>query len=216
MSFTRGGHWPRKGVWGCAALKTPFSHLSCSSQGSYFKQKSPFTASICTQILALTPPNLEIFSSQAPKLGNFQFTSPQIWKFSAHKPPFSEANSSLQAPHFGNPGCTPLPEKKLSGPPPRVFHQLTDSSNVVSHERNIRWGRGFEHFLLKLFFYHICWTHSDWSKTGVGQIENSHSPILCLFSLHTHNQGINQYHLQKLDNRIIDLDAALNLYTENT
>ena len=38
-----GGHWPRKGVWGCAALKTPFSRLSCRSQGSHFKQKSQFT-----------------------------------------------------------------------------------------------------------------------------------------------------------------------------
>ena len=132
-----GGHWPRIGVWGCAALKTPFSRLSCSSQGSHFKQKSQFTrpkleilastASIFTQILAHMLPNLEIFSSQAPKFGNFQFTSPQIWKFSAHepqiwkfsvhKPPFSEANISLQAPHFGNPGRTPLPEKKLSAPP---------------------------------------------------------------------------------------------------
>ena len=45
---------------------------------------------------------------------------------------------------------------------------------------------------------------------------NSHSPISYLFSLHTHSQEINQYHLQKLDNRIIDLDAASNLYTETT
>ena len=60
------------------------------------------------------------FSSQAPKFGNFQLTSPQIWKFSAHKPPFSEANVSSQAPHFGNPGRTPLPEKKLSAPLPRL------------------------------------------------------------------------------------------------
>ena len=51
------------------------------------------------------------YSSQAPKFGNFQLTGPQIWKFSAHKPPFSEANVSSQAPHFGNPGRTPLPEK---------------------------------------------------------------------------------------------------------
>ena len=33
--------------------------------------------------------------------------------------------------------------------------------------------------------------------------------------LSTHSQGINQYHLQKIDNRIIDLDAALHMYTEN-
>ena len=57
------------------------------------------TASIFTQILALKPPNLEIFSSQALKLGNFQFTSPQIWKFSAHKPSNWEIFSS-QAPNL--------------------------------------------------------------------------------------------------------------------
>ena len=119
-----GGHWPGKGVRGCAALKTPFLRLSGSSQGS----QTPFwenleilasTASIFAQILALKPQNLEIFSSQAPKLENFQFTRPQIWKFSVHKPPFPEANSSSQAPHFGNPGRTPLPEIELSAPPPR-------------------------------------------------------------------------------------------------
>ena len=48
---------------------------------------------------------MEIFSSQA-----------QIWKFSVHKPPFSEASISSQASHFRNPGRTPLPEKKLSAP----------------------------------------------------------------------------------------------------
>ena len=132
--WPRGRHWPRKGVWGCAALKTPFSRLSCRSQGSHFKQKSQFTrpllrkfgnfslySLIFTQILAHKPPNLEIFSSQALKFGNFQLTSPQIWKFSAHKPPFSEANASSQAPHFRNPGHTPLPEKKLSAPPPGLL-----------------------------------------------------------------------------------------------
>ena len=66
------------------------------------------TASIFTHILAHKPPNLEVF----------QLTSTQIWKFSAHKSPFSEANVSSQAPYFGNPGRTPLPEKKLSAPPP--------------------------------------------------------------------------------------------------
>ena len=62
--------------------------------------------------------NLEIFSSQPPKFGNFQFTSPQIWKFSVHKPPFSEAYISSQASHFGNLGRTPSPEKRVSAPPP--------------------------------------------------------------------------------------------------
>ena len=32
------GNWPRKGVWGCASLKTSFSRFSCSSQGSHFNR----------------------------------------------------------------------------------------------------------------------------------------------------------------------------------
>ena len=102
MSYAWWGHWPRKGVWECAALKTPFSRLFCSSLGSHFKQKGQFTrppfeeiwkllastASYFAQILALKLPNLEIFSSQAPNwevfssqapnFGNFQFTSPLL------------------------------------------------------------------------------------------------------------------------------------------
>ena len=114
-------HWPRKRVWGCA-LKTPFSHLFCSSQGSHFKQKSQFTRPPFEKILKFNPlyslnfcPN---FSSQATKFGNFQLTSPLIWKFSVHKPPLSEPNISSQAPHFGNPGCTGAHPtwKKLSAP----------------------------------------------------------------------------------------------------
>ena len=64
------------------------------------------TASIFTQILAHKPPNLEILSSQAPNLEIFRSQAP-----------LSEANVSSQAPHFGNPGRTLLPEKKLSAPP---------------------------------------------------------------------------------------------------
>ena len=102
----------------------PLARVPFQAKGSV--HKTPFwenleilalTASIFTQILIHKPPNLAICCSQAPKFGNFQLTSPQIWKFSAQKPPFSEANVSSQAPHFGNPGRTPLPEKKLSAPP---------------------------------------------------------------------------------------------------
>ena len=54
------------------------------------------TASIFTQILAHKPPNLEIFSSQAPKLGNFPLTSPPFQRqMSARKPHTSE----IQAAH---------------------------------------------------------------------------------------------------------------------
>ena len=92
-----------------AARKGPISSKRVSSQDPLLRKFWNFS---------LTSLNFHPnFSSQAPKFGNFQLTSPQIWKFSAHKPPFSEANVSSQAPHFGNPGRTPLPEKKLSAPP---------------------------------------------------------------------------------------------------
>ena len=101
-----GGHWPRKGVLGCAALKTPFHASPAARKGPISSKRSvhknPFwenleilasTASIFTQILAHKPPNLEIFSSQAPKFGNFQLTSPKFWNFPLTSPPFQRQMS---------------------------------------------------------------------------------------------------------------------------
>ena len=93
-----------------AARKGPISSKRVSSQDPLLRKFRNFSLNSLN-----FHPN---FSSQAPKFGNFQLTSPQILKFSAHKPPFSEANVSSQAPHFGYPGRTPLPEKKMSAPPP--------------------------------------------------------------------------------------------------
>ena len=103
-----------------AARKGPISSKRVSSQDPLVRKFGNFSLYSLNfaQMLAHKPPNLEIFSSQAPKFGNFPLTSPQIWKFSAHKPPFSEDNVSSQAPHFGNPGRTPLAEKKNWVPPP--------------------------------------------------------------------------------------------------
>ena len=99
------GHWPRKGVWGCAALKTPFSCLSCS-QGSLSSKRvsshmTPFwedfeisasTVSIFTQNLAHKPPNVEIFSSQAPLFrGKYQFASPILQKSGPHTPTWKKS-----------------------------------------------------------------------------------------------------------------------------
>ena len=96
--------------------KGPISSKRVSSQDPFLTKfrNLASTASIFAQILALKPPNFDIFNSHAPPFGNFQFTSPRIWKFSVLKPPLSEANISLQAPHFRNLDHTPLPEKKLS------------------------------------------------------------------------------------------------------
>ena len=55
------------------------------------------------------------FSSQAPKFGNFQLTSPQIWKFSVHKPPNLEIFST-QAPSFRAKYQFASPTPRKSGP----------------------------------------------------------------------------------------------------
>ena len=80
-------HWPRKEVWGCAALKTPFSCLSRSSQGSHFKQKS-----------------LKV-SSQDPllrkKIGNFSLFSLNFCpNFSSQGPKFEHFSSQDTRPLF--------------------------------------------------------------------------------------------------------------------
>ena len=59
----------------------------------------------------------------------------QIWKFSAHKPPFSEANVSSQAPHFENLGRTSLPEKMLSAPPPGAGTLVLPDIHQILHTR---------------------------------------------------------------------------------
>ena len=146
LNQTPGGHWPRKGhgdvrPWrppfhaSPAARKGPISSKRVSSQDPLWRKFGNFSLNSLN-----FHPN---FISQAPKFGNFQLTSTQIWKFSAHKPPnleffrsqapFSEANVSSHAPHFRNPGRTPLPEKKLNAPPPHQTgrHNIDSDSSLV-------------------------------------------------------------------------------------
>ena len=97
------------------------------------------TASIFTQILAHKPQNLEILSSQAPKFGKFQLTSPQIWKFSAHKPPpLFRGKCQFASPTLRKSGLHTPTWKKLSVPPPGTgivqgWHHLWQSYQVQDH-----------------------------------------------------------------------------------
>ena len=103
-----------------AARKGPISSKRVSSQDPLLRKFGNFSLNSLN-----FHPN---FSSQAPKFWNFQLTSPQILKFSAHKPPNLEIFCS-QAPlfrgkcHFASPTLrksrshTPT-KKKLSAPPP--------------------------------------------------------------------------------------------------
>ena len=94
-----GGALAYKGVWGCAALKTPFSRLSCSSQGSHLKQKSQFTRPPFEKIWKFRLYSLNFcphFSSQAPKFRYFQFTSPLFQRqVSVRKPHILEIRAAL-------------------------------------------------------------------------------------------------------------------------
>ena len=121
-----GGTNLERGYGDVRSWRPPFTP-SCSSQGPFksqitrprlrkFGNFSLYSLNFC--------PN---FSLQAPKFGNFQLTSPQIWNlifssqapkfwhFQFTSPPLSEANISSQAPHFG--ARTPLPEKSWALPP---------------------------------------------------------------------------------------------------
>ena len=110
--FMPGGHWPRKGIWGCASpivRKGLILSKRVSSQDPFWENLEILasTASIFTQILAHKPPNLEIFSPQAPKFGNFQFTSPSFQRqISVRKPHTSEIRAAH--PYLKKVEC-PLP-----------------------------------------------------------------------------------------------------------
>ena len=116
-----------------AARKGPISSKRVSSQdpllrkfGNFslcslnFSPKFQLTSPQIWKFSAHKPPNLETFSSQAPKFGNFPLTSP---------PPLFRGKCQFTTSHFGNPGRTPLPEKKLSAP--RVIIQNLCTINMT-------------------------------------------------------------------------------------
>ena len=102
-------HWPRKGY------------------GDVRPWRHPFHAS---PVVCKGPVSSKRVSLQDPLLRKSAH-KPQIWKFPVHKPPFSEANISSQAPHFGNPSHTPLPEKKKSWVPHGRIHVKTPNAQKV-------------------------------------------------------------------------------------
>ena len=90
-----------------AARKGPISSKRVSSQDPLLRKFGNFSLNSLN-----FHPN---FSSQAPKFGNFQLTSAQIWKFSAHKPPNLEIFRS-QAPLFRGKCQFASPTLRKSGP----------------------------------------------------------------------------------------------------
>ena len=96
--------------------KGPISSKSVRSQDPLFRKFGNFSlySHIFAQSSALKPPNLEIFSSQAPKFENFQFTSPLFQRqISVRKSHTSE----IRAAH-------PYLKKMSAPPPPRVWSPI--------------------------------------------------------------------------------------------
>ena len=79
------------------------------------------TPLIFAQLIAHKPPNLEFSAHKPLNLETFSSQAPNLEIFSSQAPFLSEANINSQAPHFGNPGRTPLPEKKSWVPPPEFW-----------------------------------------------------------------------------------------------
>ena len=129
----RGRHWPRRGVWGCAALTTPFhtspavpkgpiSSKRVSSQdpllrklGNFslyslnFSPKFSLSSPQIGKFSAHKPPNWGIFSSQAPLFrGKYQFTSPTLRKSRPHTPTWKKVECPSPSSGYAIPDAISL------------------------------------------------------------------------------------------------------------
>ena len=107
---TRGGHWPRKGVWGCAAVMTPFFQTSRRSLAYQFTIIAlllcpPF--SNFRKMFHFQPCFGQNFSSQDANFPNFRSLDPSFFK-----------ENPLPRPYFWKPMWHTPTKKKLSAPPP--------------------------------------------------------------------------------------------------
>ena len=107
VAISRGGHWPRKGVWGCAAVMTPF-----------FQATRRSLAYQCTIIAPLLCPpfsNLRKIFHFQPCFG--QNFSSQDANFRSPDPSFFKENP-LPRPYFWKPVWHTPTKKKVECPPP--------------------------------------------------------------------------------------------------
>ena len=110
-----GGHWPRKGVWGCAAVMTPFFQASQRSLAYQFT----IIASL------LWPPfsNFRKFFHFQPCFGqNFSSQDANFPNFRSLDPSFFKENP-FPRPYFWKTVWHIPTKKKLSAPPPRKNHR---------------------------------------------------------------------------------------------
>ena len=108
-----GGHWPRKGVWGCAAVMTPFFQATRRSLAYQFTIIAPLLCppfSNFIKIFNFKPCFGQNFSSQDANFPNFCSLDPSFFK-----------ENPLPKPYFWKPVWhTPTKKKKVECPP-RAF-----------------------------------------------------------------------------------------------
>ena len=129
-----GGYFPWKGLQGCVAVKTPFSHsLSRSSTRTPFQHIFRSTRPYINQ----KSHNISNLRFKIPNFGKFSVPNPNVWSKSSSESlnlgqksvleaAFGQKNqfnkpqiwrrSVLQAPIFSPTGPSPIPKPKLSTP----------------------------------------------------------------------------------------------------
>ena len=106
-----GGHSHWKGVWGCAAVMTPFFQTSHRSLAYQFTVNAPLLCplfSIFRKFLHFQPCFGQNSSSRDPNFSKFSFLRPLFFK-----------ENPLPRPYILKPAWHTSTKKKLSAPPPR-------------------------------------------------------------------------------------------------
>ena len=126
-----GGHWPRKGVWGCAAVMTPFFQASRRSLAYQFTIIAPLLCSSFSnfrKIFHFQPCFGQNFSSQDANFPNFRSLDPSFFK-----------ENPLPRPYFWKPVWhTPTKKKSWVPPPPRNLFKL-ETRPIRQKEGNGGW-----------------------------------------------------------------------------
>ena len=103
-----GGHWPRKGVWGCAAVMTPFFQATRRSLAYQFTIIAPLLCPPFSNFRKNFQPCFgQNFSSQDANFPNFRSLDPSFFK-----------ENPLPRPYFWKPVWHTPTKKKVEFPPP--------------------------------------------------------------------------------------------------
>ena len=121
-SISPGGHLPRKGVWGCAAVMTPFFQATRRSLAYQFTIIAPLLCppfSNFRKKFNFQPCFGQNFSSQDANFPNFRSLDPSFFK-----------ENPLPRPYFWKP-VWHTPTKKKSWVPPREYIQTICANSFL-------------------------------------------------------------------------------------